>query len=214
MALLERACDEVIARWGEDERRGHPALFALRARQVRRDARALVTNEADKRPFAPHLPSYFEREFSFPVPPPDGDPAAPLHLGGKIDRVDMAAGAAVVIDYKTGRKKRYQRLLNEEELLVTSFQLPIYALAAREVLGADRVQAAYYAIRDGEPTKTVGGDKLGAGDDPFKPSVAAAVWALYRRMLAGDFAVRPRTCENCGLEAACRVVVPLLPEEP
>lgn len=222
--LLDQVCDQIFAEWQDTERTGHPALFQARARRIRRDVHELVAAEGqaltDPRQgvSARLVPRWFEREFELRVPDPAGEP--PLYLTGKIDRVDLEnnpAGqpaAALVLDYKGGRLDRYRRKLGKEELLVTAFQLPVYAAAVRAELGVP-VSAAYYSIREARrsPPLTDAAamtltlpamDQAAAGEST---TLGDALWDLRRRMLAGDFAVRPRTCEFCDLEAACRVVV-------
>ena len=85
----------------------------------------------------------------------------------------------------------------EDALCVTSWQLPIYAAAARVELGLPSVEACFYSLREASPTKAV--------QEPA--DFVEKLGALHARMRAGDFAVRPveEACERCGMEAACRV---------
>ena len=66
---------------------------------------------------------------------------------GSIDRVDeLPDGTLVVVDHKTGKPNALAKISAEDPTLGgTRFQLPVYAAAARAVLGrpAARVEAAY-----------------------------------------------------------------------
>jgi superfamily I DNA/RNA helicase len=224
--LLDQVCDQIFDEWQDTERTGHPALFQARTRRIRREVHELVAAEGqalrDPRQgvSARLVPRWFERAFELRVPEPAAAGGAPLYLTGQIDRVDVESGAAgqpvaaLVLDYKGGRLDRYRRKLGKEELLVTAFQLPIYGAAVRAELGVP-VSAAYYSIREARrsPPLTDAAamtltlpamDQAAAGEGT---TLGDTLWDLRRRMLAGDFAVRPRTCELCDLEAACRVVV-------
>jgi len=135
-------------------------------------------------------PTWFERAFG---PLAFGD----VWVRGKIDRIDVGVGRAVVLDYKTGSKKPLVEQVKEDALCVTSWQLPIYAAAARAELGLSSVEAMFYSLKEASPTKAV--------QEPA--DFAERLGALHARMRGGDFAVRPveEACERCGMEAACRV---------
>jgi RecB family exonuclease len=70
----------------------------------------------------------FGREPPFHLELPNG---RVLRIAGTIDRVDTSPERVVVIDYKTGSRQSTQR----EEAAGVRLQLPIYGLAARELLG-------------------------------------------------------------------------------
>ena len=135
-------------------------------------------------------PTHFERAFG---PLAFGD----VWVRGKIDRIDVGPGRAVVLDYKTGGKKPLTEQIKEDALCVTSWQLPIYAAAARAELGLASVEARFYSLREAAPTRAV--------QEPA--DFVEKLGALHANMRAGDFAVRPveEACERCGMEAACRV---------
>ncbi len=86
-----------------------------------------------------------------------------LHFVGSADRVDRCAdGHLVVIDYKTGSATDYRGLSEADPLLGgRRLQLPIYAQAARALLGSEgngtarlRVDAYYLFTR--EPRRRIG----------------------------------------------------------
>src|SRR5207249_10362466 len=90
-ALLDDVADAVFAEWAEHEQRGHPALFAARARRTRRDVHRLVRAEAGGR-LGGGEPRHFEEPFTVAVPPPAGATEPALHVKGVIDRIDVDAG--------------------------------------------------------------------------------------------------------------------------
>ena len=191
LELAEEVCDDVIADWRRTEPLGHPALFAVKERELRQEVAALLRAEADQPPAEGCRPTHFERAFG------------PLSVGGvwlkgKIDRIDIGdGGRAVVLDYKTGKRASYNDQIREDALCVTGWQLPIYAAAARLELGAPAVEARFYSLREATPTRAV--------QEP--PDFSERLGALYASMRVGEFAVRPQkdACERCGMEAACRV---------
>jgi hypothetical protein len=193
--IVDEVCDDVLAEWRKTEAVGHPALFAVKERQLREQVTALVRGEAMQTPSPGCTPIHFERPFGpLAIRAPSGDD---VWLQGTIDRVDVGVERAVVLDYKAGAKKTYGAQVGDEALCVTAWQLPIYAAATRAELGIADVDARFYSLRDGAPTKAV--------REP--PQFAEALGELHRSMRAGDFSVRPRedACDRCHMEAACRV---------
>jgi ATP-dependent helicase/DNAse subunit B len=188
--LADEVCDDVIAEWRRTEPLGHPALFAVEERRLRERVVALLRAEAERVPPDGCTPTHFERAFG---PLAFGD----VWLRGKIDRIDVGPARAVVLDYKTGSKKPLAEQVKDDALCVTSWQLPIYAAAAKSELALPTVDAMFYSLKDASPTKAV--------QEPA--DFVAKLGALHRRMREGDFAVRPveEACERCGMEAACRV---------
>jgi RecB family exonuclease len=189
LELAEEVCDDVVARWRRTEALGHPAIFAVKERQLREQVAALIRAEVDSPPSEGCRPSHFERAFG------------PLEIGavwleGKIDRIDVGDGHAVVLDYKTGRRASYNAQVADEALCDTAWQLPIYAAAARAELGGS-VEARFYSLREALPTRAV--------REPANFGERLAT--LHAAMRAGGFAVRPRedACEKCNMEHACRV---------
>jgi hypothetical protein len=131
---------------------------------------------------------------------------------GSIDRIDeLPDGSLVVVDHKTGSPRGLHKLCADDPTLGGSrFQLPVYAMAARTVLGRPdaRVEAGYTFFR---PFSRVG---IAFDDD---------VWALVSHELgrvvagieSGRFPARPEApgwrmwpscwyCEPDGLGTATR----------
>jgi len=215
-AILDDTCDQVIAEWREVGPIGHPGLFAVHERRLRRQVHTLVRAETDAPPAPGCRPARFEQRFGpLAVESPEGGDRVFLH--GTIDRVDLGVGRALVLDYKAGLSTSYRDKVSPDALGVTSWQLPVYAAALQAELGdTATVEARFYGLRDATLTRPVGGAPLLSLDPDERARLRAgggrnlgdALWELYRAMLAGDFAVRPKkgACERCRMEAACRVV--------
>lgn len=201
-ALLLRVIDEVLVEFDESERTGHPTLFRARLRRLRSDLLQLVAREAQAPIEAGCLPTLLEHPFG-PLriaaqdeasagdrgprtdPPADGA----LHIAGIIDRIDIGPGRALVLDYKTGQIRRYQDYLRAQ-LLVTSFQLPLYAAA---VQADPQVQALAAARAAG----SVDGDHT----DPAQPGRSDGRLQVSARYYAVRQAVVSAPLQDEGLFA-------------
>ena len=216
-AALQRAIEAVLADFVRREHIGHPELLNVKVGRLRRELWRLIEHES-KQPLEPGcLPSLFEWKFGpLAIAATQGDEGRmALHIHGIIDRVDLGAGKALVLDYKAGRRERYQAQL-DKKLLTTSFQLPLYvaALRADPQLWADQppthVSARYYSLRQGRVTGPLDDPDMTSLDPVVRlrnpdGNVAEVAYRLWRRLRDGDFAVTPRTCEGCGLESVCRI---------
>jgi ATP-dependent helicase/nuclease subunit B len=96
------------------------------------------------------LPIAFEQKFGFAEQPPLTVPTSigKVHLRGVIDRIDRClSGELRVIDYKSGGShQELKDLING-----TRLQLPIYALAAKQLTGKQPVEGFYWNLRKAEP---------------------------------------------------------------
>jgi hypothetical protein len=226
-AAVRAAWDDALVEWRQANPIGHPALFAVAERRLWRQVEALLDAERKNPPSEKCLPARFETRFGpLPVRAPDSDERIFLH--GVIDRVDIGDGRAVVLDYKSGAKARYASQIKSEALCDSAWQLPIYLAAARAALGPTvALSARFYSLRDVSCTAPVEGGDWVALDDLArrrapKPGASSAprplgdaLWELHRAMRGGDFSVAPRedACDRCRMEAACRVIRAVDPEE-
>ena len=124
-----------------------------------------------------------------------------LLLRGTIDRVDAGPGFAQIVDYKSGRAIRRRDVERGDRL-----QLQLYALAAREQLGAGRLIARYaYLDPRAEQWEL---DSEQPDDRRLIEAAAAQAAAVRSRAAAGDFRVDPRVtpCPSyCDFRHICRV---------
>jgi len=142
-----------------------------------------------------------------------------IRFAGRIDRIDTGklAGQTVfnVLDYKTGG---VQRVTVDSVAKGLTLQLPLYALAAAELLLADRRavpwRAGYWAVRDKgfRPIKAYvrEGDDLTPQDDwrEMQIAMAGTIAALVRGIHRGKFPVccdDPRCTGYCPFRTVCRI---------
>ena len=211
-ALVSAAIDEALADWRLTNPIGHPQLFAIWERRLRRQIEALMEQERLSPPAPGCTPSRFEMRFGPlavpPTPSSSSDGDAPIYLHGVIDRIDVGPDLAVVLDYKSSARQSYTASVKPEALCDTAWQLPIYAAAARAELGSElKIEARFYSLRDVETTDAVSGDDGVALDDlgrqrardQGKRNLGDELWTLHRRMRGGDFTVQPRegACDRC-----------------
>jgi RecB family exonuclease len=214
--VLERVMAEQFAQ-DQHARAGHPVLWEIRQQRLFDEVWRWIEREAKSGAPGGGMPAYFELEFGGGRPgalPPlrYGD----VHVGGRIDRVDVLPDGAgvVVLDYKGGGRDRHAAKLRAGEAGVTQFQLPIYAAAARAGLAARgaiaegaRADGAFVALRDGAATrllsKTLGENESAALLDIELP---ARIVDLTAHMRAGRFEVQPVDCRGCAFRTTCRVV--------
>ena len=154
----------------------------------------------------------------------DLDRLPPLELAGvtiqgKIDRVDVLDGRAVVRDYKSGSKVWSVNRWEEDRRL----QVALYMIAVRELLGLEPVGGFYVPLagQDGRPRGVVEShwrDAAGAGIldndvkerdeiDAMLDSAREQVCALADEMRAGRLEPCPETCSfrhECSYPAICR----------
>jgi ATP-dependent helicase/DNAse subunit B len=151
-----------------------------------------------------------------------GDELPPLcidgiELTGRIDRVDVHGGRAVVRDYKTGKTTFPVAKWEDRNRL----QVALYMLAVRELLRLEPVAGLYVALASENGPRGLAldeaADDIGAvsGNDrkpseEFEAQLGAArerVGELAGRMRAGDVRPCPETCAwngGCTYPSICR----------
>ncbi|HET8723782.1 MAG TPA: PD-(D/E)XK nuclease family protein, partial [Anaeromyxobacteraceae bacterium] len=217
-----RIAGEVFARFEEEGRLGDPATWAARRQSVLARLDRFVDAEAEGDPSL--RPVLLEHAFGgrsgrppLAIPSGSGD----VLVQGRMDRVDADGGRLVVVDYKNARSpERSRRALALDALGVTSFQAPLYVLAAaRELPGRERLEATFALLRSGErvgPWSVHAGDPFLALDPARRAEVRAAggrtladgVVAAVARIRAGDLPPVAEDCTGCPYGAACRLARP------
>ena len=212
LAALERLRDEPRLRMSPDPRRQRALAHRLRSDLLRYlDHAASDGSEL--------VPEELEVVFGYGD---DGHPALELadgvQIGGRIDRIDKGTGGeAIVYDYKgrnapdsaSGRRER-------------KYQIALYVLAARDVLGLDPIGGLYQPLgaRDQRPRglvldgadpglQTVATDRHGrAAFDEIVEGVREDVLCAVRELRAGALQPRPQTCgwngTGCVYPTICR----------
>ena len=221
LEILGEEAERVFARWDEERATGEPLLWEIEKGKIRAILEKVVAMEAEDR--SGYIPTLFEHPFDdLEVKDEDG---ARILVSGKIDRVDreLVDGGLRVVDYKLGGDAgRYRAFLKKEQLGETSFQMPVYLLAAARALAGegtpvDRFTARYWLLRrsgrldrdfaDGKEEfsgffSTDAGERRALGDDNFLNRLCGKV----RAMKNGDFQITPKECETCDFGSVCRYV--------
>jgi hypothetical protein len=231
LARVEEAVAAAATRIEQKKAVGHPLLWRLGQRRARALVHRLVRAPAVL-PFPGARPRYIEADFGT-AKAPDAlrevrVPAAlpgeeDVYLQGRLDRVDVGAGAVGVLDYKSSLPKGLK-----ETFLRSNFQMAAYLLAVRALVPGRTPQAAWLAVRSNESQtldKAVGRDgvveevlaldaqtRARLAEDGL-PNLANAVHGLLGRLRAGDFGARPVDCRFCDFSALCRISERRLPED-
>jgi ATP-dependent helicase/nuclease subunit B len=108
-------------------------------------------------------------------------------LRGSADKVDEARdGTVFVTDIKTGGASSYKVLNTDPVAAGTKLQLPAYAHAARQLLGGQRAEAAYWFVRRGKR------DRIPVElTDEVEQRYATTVGVLARSIAAGLYPSKP-----------------------
>jgi ATP-dependent helicase/nuclease subunit B len=228
--VLQEEADRVFARWEAEKYTGERLLWEIEKKRVRLILQALIACEAAEE--GGFVPDAFE--FAFEPLEVESEDGSKIRLRGKIDRmdVDRAAGAVRIVDYKmASNRQKYAELLKKDRMGDTSFQMPVYLLAASEAMkrefgiSCQRMFARYWLLR-----KVINLDKElgGSGKEDFTGFFATGVeerrilgednflnrlCAKVENMKSGDFQITPRECEFCDFAAVCRYVEVGLKEE-
>jgi RecB family exonuclease len=122
-----------------------------------------------------------------------------VRFAGRLDRVDLVAGGARIVDYKTGSGRTEKERLKDG----LSIQLPVYRLALRQTGGEDyeAVRCAYRLV-----TRRGGFVEL-ALDDDEEVAEARLRHLVARTVALVDAGVFARStggrCEYCDVRYAC-----------
>jgi DNA helicase-2/ATP-dependent DNA helicase PcrA len=156
-------------------------------RQLHQKAVAALTRYHERAQSDQARPVWFERQFSFKLGP---------HLvRGRVDRVDrLPSGEYELIDYKTGRPKSAEQLVND-------VQLSLYAIAAREAWGLEANHGAYYYLLDDEKVAI-------AGDAERSDWIRGVASEVAEGIKAQEFepTPSPRACKLCDYRLVCPAV--------
>ncbi|MGH3096560.1 MAG: PD-(D/E)XK nuclease family protein [Streptosporangiales bacterium] len=137
---------------------GHPRLWQRERQRILADLAWMLDNDFEWR----HQRSarVLASEMAFGM---YGREAVVVHvtdgevlMRGSADKVDQtAAGTLLVTDIKTGGSRRFRDLRDDPVAAGTKLQLPVYAYAARQLLGDPDtdVEAAYWFVRKDRGTR-------------------------------------------------------------
>lgn len=211
IAALDAKLDEALPK--SDITGWAPYRYRATVKQIRRLLRRFVALEI-KHADPGYTPAYFELPFGMPdknsLPPlvvRHADESVSLH--GYIDRVDLEEGGdgALVLDYKSGARdlKLAERLRIDLE-----YQLPIYLLVARDLLGRKPLDAQLRILRQIDMESVRGAVERSRSDDlpgsleEIMERLPERVLALTRRLRSADIRVRSKSCKYCPYDTVCR----------
>ncbi|MGC3997254.1 MAG: PD-(D/E)XK nuclease family protein [Anaeromyxobacter sp.] len=212
----------ILDRFEREGRTGDPAAWAGRRELLLQRLDRIVLGEA--RDHDGLTPALLEHAFGGPGEAPPVTLAADgeqVQLRGRIDRVDASPERLRVLDYKTGRGgPDLADQLDPEAFGRSSFQVPVYLLAARAALpGRAWLEASYALLRKAERLDPVvfpseapalelaaapGAGAAVEADAEAPGRFASAVVAQVRAMRDGRFPIVSQGCGHCPYGAVCR----------
>lgn len=175
------------------------------------------------------VPSHFEWGFGLRKREGGDDHARPplqvklsdggeLFFSGRVDRIDLSSRLARVLDYKnSSNRSKYNSLLKEGDLGVTSFQAPIYQVAVAEAFKRP-AEAGWIVLKEPGSRQTCSPDTGQAVfnsspeerrlmEEQGRPNFFNMLEKTWGRLVNGEF--RPNDssskCEFCDYRTACRV---------
>ena len=139
---------------------GKPLLWEVAQAEIRSDLCRFLEEDFDLRSKHGVSPHSVESDFGLsrhqsentteqPAVEWSGAEAGQIRFRGVIDRIDVSpdGSAALVLDYKTGGTTEYTNMDRDPVRRGTRLQLPVYGLAARQLLGdAVDVKVAYWFV--------------------------------------------------------------------
>jgi hypothetical protein len=180
---------------GEFEARGvvgHRVLWRQELNRILIDLDALLDDDEEVRAATGRRQERSELTFGMGGEPPvtvalpDG---RTVRFRGSADRVDRAGDALVVVDYKTGKAKSFDKLTEDDPTAGGSkLQLPVYAYAARAALGKPDgcVSAEYWFLR-----RDRGNRVIVPLTDSVQQTYLSALTVIVDGISAGMFPHRP-----------------------
>ena len=208
--LQEIAQDE----FREAERRGvtgRRVLWEVAQQDILQDLERFLDDDEQYRADEGMQPRYAEYAFGFDGPPvamalPDG---GEVRFRGFIDRVDVARDGlrAVVMDYKTGSSRQYEKMKDDPLMAGKRLQLPVYALAVRETLPPDAaLRAEYWFV-----SANGGYTRVPVTLDAVEAQFRSMVQAIAEGVRGGVFPANPgpsgfggpENCRYCDFQRIC-----------
>lgn len=193
---LHSIADGVARRLEQRGLVGRRVYWGRDKRVIGRDLDTFAVFDEHQRAAHGSTPIATELPFGMPgsqTPPvtmslPDG---RTITVRGAIDRVDRTtAGTLVVIDYKTGSQRGYDKLSPDDPTPGgTHLQLVLYAIAARSILGENAAGArgTYWFVTDRGGFEAIGYDV----DQAVEATALTTVNRIVDGIAAGHFPPRP-----------------------
>ncbi|MYC93700.1 MAG: hypothetical protein F4X14_01910 [Caldilineaceae bacterium SB0661_bin_32] len=223
--------------WSEDQRRrlfqiaaeefrnaeqrgvtGKPLLWELARSEMLSDLDRFLKEDAKLRKKHDVSPHAVESAFGFPG---DEDQAAldsvewssprtgTLRFRGFIDRIDLSPSGdtALVLDYKSGKADSYKNMDKDPVQRGQLLQLPVYGLAARQLLGDEvDIKVAYWFVTENGKFVTRPPRNPGTLDemlDSFVPVVGTITDGIGARLFPANPGRDGSNCRNCDFKNLC-----------
>ena len=197
---------------------GKPLLWELVRDEMVGDLERFLKEDAKLRNRQGVSPHAVESVFGFPG---DEDSATldsvewssartgTLRFRGFIDRIDLSPSGdtALVLDYKSGKTNAYANMDKDPVQRGKRLQLPVYGLAARQLLGdAVNIKVAYWFVTENGKFATRPPRKPGTLDDMLD-AFAPVVGTITDGIGTGLFPANPgkdgNNCRNCEFKNLC-----------
>ncbi|WP_231505309.1 PD-(D/E)XK nuclease family protein [Cellulomonas sp. URHE0023] len=189
-ARLVTIAQELAAGVEADGLSGHPRLWKRERERIEADLQAMLDRDDAWRSSVGARVVASEMPFGSDDVPALGIAVTggTVLLRGSADKVDVGSdGTVYVTDLKTGSRRSFKEITQGDPLAgATKFQLPVYALAAREQFGrtTSAVRAGYWFVR-----KDPGRIDIDLTPE-VEESLAHAVDVIVRSIAAGRFPLR------------------------
>ncbi|HMQ28292.1 MAG TPA: PD-(D/E)XK nuclease family protein, partial [Acidimicrobiales bacterium] len=149
-ARLVELAEAAFERFRGEGRTGRELLWRLDRQFLLDDLEAFLVLDAARRERDRATPSTVEQPFGIDGAPPltlTLDDGRELSFRGYIDRIDTTAdGGHVVIDYKSGKGKRFRELAADPVRQGQTLQLGLYAEAVAQQVGGGEVASWFWML--------------------------------------------------------------------
>ena len=198
---------------------GKPLLWEIARSEIRGDLHTFLEEDFNLRcehGVSPHLaesafgPSRYQCE-NTPVQAAvewSSTETGTIRFRGIIDRIDVSpsGGAALVLDYKTGGTDDYTNMNKDPVRRGTRLQLPVYGLAARQLLGDEvDVKAAYWFVsaKGDFKTRPVKPEPLDEMLEPFADAVETISDGITKGLFPANPGKNGANCRYCDFKNLC-----------
>ncbi len=196
---------------------GKPLLWELAKDEMLNDLDKFLKEDAKLRSKYGVSPRTVESEFGFsgkenqtplkPVEWPNARTGA-IRFRGVIDRIDlsMSGDTALVLDYKTGGTSSYANMNKDPVQRGKLLQLPVYGLAARQLLGDEvDIKVAYWFVTEKGNFKTrpPSPGNLDKMLGPFSDAVDTITGGIGARLFPANPGKDNGNCRYCDFKNLC-----------
>jgi len=216
--LLEKIIKKRAEAYEKINCTGYLLLWEEKKKEIKNKIENFISQEIKEK--SNFIPAYFEKPFGKELSAKEEDTLSAsaiisfpvkdktVYLSGKIDRIDIdtTKQQARVIDYKTGKPKNKKSFIEGGRYI----QLPIYMLAAEDLLDKINIEEAHYYYI--EPVKKTKKDKplekrsLNKNDWNDKLSyLREVIETFYSEIENGKFFPNPdlQSCRVCDFNPIC-----------